>query len=75
VFGPPFGLVPGGIPTFPFPAKITVELLDPIDWSERFGPEAEFDDDIVRRCFAELTDTMQQALDRLAGERRFPIIG
>ena len=75
VFGPPFGLVPGGIPTFPLPAKITVELLDPIDWFQRFGPEAASDDDVVRACFAELTGIMQQALDRLAGERRFPVIG
>ena len=75
VLGPPFGVVPGGIPTFPLPAKITVELLAPIDWSTRYGPEAASDDDVVRACFDEITHTMQTALDRLAGERRFPIIG
>ena len=75
VLGPPFGVVPGGIPTFPLPAKITVELLAPIDWSTRYGPEAASDDDVVRACFNEITHTMQTALDRLAGERRFPIIG
>jgi 1-acyl-sn-glycerol-3-phosphate acyltransferase len=75
VLGPPFGVVPGGIPTFPFPAKITVELLAPIDWSKRYGPEAASDDDVVRACFNEITGTMQTALDRLAAERRFPIIG
>ncbi len=71
----PFGLVPGGIPTWPLPAKITVELLEPIDWSTRYGPEAADDDAVVRECYDELTGTMQATLDRLAAERRFPIIG
>ncbi len=75
VFGPPFGVVPGGIPTLPLPAKITVELCEPIDWSKRFGPEAAEDDAIVHRCYNELTSTMQTVLDRLAGERRFPVLG
>ena len=75
VVGPPFGVVPGGIPTWPLPAKITVELCEPIDWSSRFGPEAADDDVIVRACYEELTSTMQSTLDRLAGERRFPILG
>jgi hypothetical protein len=29
----------------------------------------------VRSCFNEITGTMQTTLDRLAAERRFPIIG
>ena len=75
VFGPPFGVVPGGIPTWPLPAKITVELCDPIDWTTRYGPEAAQDEIIVQRCYKELTDTMQATLSRLASERRFPILG
>ncbi len=75
VFGPPFGIVPGGIPTWPLPAKITVELGAVIDWSSRFGPEAADDDAIVRACYEELTKTMQRTLDRLAAERRLPILG
>jgi 1-acyl-sn-glycerol-3-phosphate acyltransferase len=75
VFGPPFGVLPGGIPTWPLPAKITVELCDPIDWSSKYGPDAAQDDVIVRRCYKELTDTMQATLTRLASERRFPILG
>lgn len=75
VLGPPFGVVPGGIPTVPLPAKITVELLEPIDWSQRHGPEAADDPEVVQACYDELTTTMQEALDRLASERRFPIIG
>ena len=75
VLGPPFGIVPGGIPTWPLPAKITVELGEPIDWSVRYGPEAADDDLIVRACYEELTGVMQSTLDRLASMRRFPILG
>ena len=75
VLGPPFGIVPGGIPTWPLPAKITVEVGEPIDWSDRYGPEAADDEEVVRACFDELTDVMQSTLDRLAAERRFPVIG
>ena len=75
VLGPPFGVVPGGIPTWPLPAKITVELCEPIDWSSRYGPEAAEDEVVVRDCYKELTNAMQATLDRLAAERRFPILG
>jgi len=75
VFGPPFGVVPGGIPTWPLPAKITVELGEPINWSTRYGPEAADDDLVVRACYEELTGVMQATLDRLASERRFPFLG
>lgn len=75
VVGPPFGLVPGGIPTFPLPAKVTVELLDPVDWSEQFGPESADDEQVVRACYDELVERMQAAMDRLAAERRYPILG
>lgn len=75
VVGPPFGLVPGGIPTFPLPAKVTVELLEPIDWTERFGPEAADNAEIVQACYDEITEAMQSALDRLAAERHLPVLG
>jgi 1-acyl-sn-glycerol-3-phosphate acyltransferase len=75
VAGPPFGLVPGGIPTFPLPAKITVELGEPIDLAARHGPDAADDEEVVRACYDELVSTMQATLDRLAAERRFPVIG
>ena len=74
VFGPPFGVVPGGIPTWPLPAKITVELGEPIHWPA-YGPDSAQDDVIVRKCYEEVTGTMQATLDRLAAERRFPILG
>ncbi|HVN10960.1 MAG TPA: lysophospholipid acyltransferase family protein [Kineosporiaceae bacterium] len=75
VLGPPFGIVPGGIPTWPLPAKITVELCDPLDWPARYGPDTADDDAVVRACYDEITSTMQDVLTRLAAERRFPVVG
>lgn len=54
---------------------IAVELLDPIDWSRQYGPEAADDPDVVRECHEQLVGTMQEALDVLAAERRLPIVG
>ena len=75
VAGPPFGIVPGGIPTVPLPAKITVELGDPFQWAARYGPEAADDDAVVQACYDELVSAMQATLDRLAAARRFPVLG
>jgi 1-acyl-sn-glycerol-3-phosphate acyltransferase len=75
VAGPPFGIVPGGIPTWPLPTKITVELGEPVDWSARYPADAAGDPAVVRACYDELVATMQATLDRLAGERRFPVLG
>lgn len=75
VIGPPFGLVPAGIPTFPLPTKVTVELLEPIDFSERFGPEDADDPEVLAACYAEVTGRMQQTMDRLVAERKYPILG
>ncbi|MBK6855574.1 MAG: hypothetical protein IPG97_03175 [Microthrixaceae bacterium] len=57
------------------PAKVTVELLEPIDWTAQYGPEAAEDPDIVQACYDELTGRMQETLDALAEERQFPVIG
>lgn len=73
--GPPFGVQLPGIPAFPLPAKVTVELLEPRDWNERYGPEDAEDDAIVDACYDELTTAMQSAMDRMAAKRRYPIIG
>ena len=54
----------------PLPAKITVQVMDPIDLSERYG--AEPDRDVV---YEDITSAMQGQLDELAGERRLPVIG
>ena len=69
--GPPFGVnvldLPGRLP---LPAKITLEVLPPIDLRARFGDRA--DPDAV---YEKVTAEMQDALDDLASERALPILG
>jgi hypothetical protein len=52
------------------PAKITVEVLEPIDVRGRFGPNLDVD-----TVYSEITGLMRETLDRLAAERRWPLIG
>jgi len=52
------------------PAKITIQVLEPIDLVERFGPDP--DVDVV---YDAITELMQRTLDGLAAERRWPVIG
>jgi 1-acyl-sn-glycerol-3-phosphate acyltransferase len=69
--GPPFGVnlldLPG---RFPLPAKITIEVLPPIDLRKRFGPHPDADE-----VYEHVTSLMQDALDRLADERTLPVVG
>src|SRR3954454_2217416 len=55
---------------FPLPAKITVQVLEPIDVREQFG-----DDPDLNEVYDHVIRVMQEALDTLAAERRFPVIG
>ena len=67
----PWGLNVGDfLGHFPLPAKITVEVLEPIDVREQFGADPDLNEvyDYVMRV-------MQETLDTLAAERRFPVIG
>lgn len=52
----------------PLPAKITIEVLEPIDVRDRYGED-------VDAAYDGITATMQDALDRLAAGRRWPILG
>jgi 1-acyl-sn-glycerol-3-phosphate acyltransferase len=54
----------------PLPAKITSEVLAPIDVREQFGAEPDLDE-----VYEHVTRVMQEALTALAAERRFPVIG
>lgn len=67
VLGPPWGLSVG-LPTFPLPTRVTVQLCPPIDLAVRFGREAADDDEVVDLCYKEITSTMQGVLDDLAAE-------
>ncbi len=54
----------------PLPAKITIEALPPIDLREEFGESPDLDE-----VYDHLVRSMQETLDALAAERRFPLIG
>lgn len=51
-------------------AKITIQVLEPIDLHERFGPAPDVD-----AVYESVTALMQRALDELAAQRRWPVIG
>jgi 1-acyl-sn-glycerol-3-phosphate acyltransferase len=67
--GPPLGATvldfPGRIP---LPAKITVQVLKPLDLRERAGGDAD-------AAYELLVDAMQEALDALDAERSLPVVG
>jgi 1-acyl-sn-glycerol-3-phosphate acyltransferase len=68
---PPFGLTVLDLPgRIPLPAKITVQVLPPIDLGERLGPEPG-----VKEGYRIVTGTMQRKLDELATERTLPVVG
>jgi 1-acyl-sn-glycerol-3-phosphate acyltransferase len=54
----------------PLPAKITIETLPAIDLREEFGPDPDVDE-----VYDYLIRLMQDTLDALASERRFPVLG
>ena len=74
VLGMPFGLTIETIPThLPLPAKIRTELLDPIHVDH--DPERVNDRDYVDSIYLEVKSAIQDAMDRLAKQRRLPIFG
>jgi 1-acyl-sn-glycerol-3-phosphate acyltransferase len=67
----PWGLNVGDLlGHIPLPAKITSEVLAPIDVREQFGEDPDLEE-----VYEYVTGVMQDALDGLASERRFPVIG
>jgi 1-acyl-sn-glycerol-3-phosphate acyltransferase len=67
----PWGLNVGDfLGHLPLPAKLTVEVLEPLDVREQFGEEPDVDE-----VYEYLTRVMQETLDTLAAERRLPVIG
>ena len=68
--GFPFGLSAIFPPNLPLPAKIVTRVLEPIDVVAAFG-----DDPDVDMVDLHVRAVMQEALDELARERRFPVLG
>ncbi|HTQ18513.1 1-acyl-sn-glycerol-3-phosphate acyltransferase [Mycobacterium sp.] len=69
-FGFPFGLTSPVPPNLPLPAKIVTQVLPAVNIEKEFGEDPDVDevDEHIR-------SVMQQGLDKLADERRFPILG
>src|SRR5947209_12024024 len=69
--GPPFGIDVLDLPLrFPIPAKITIEVMPPVDLEQRFGRDPDPDE-----VYDELTMDMQDVLSELARERTVPVLG
>jgi 1-acyl-sn-glycerol-3-phosphate acyltransferase len=67
----PWGLNVGDmLGHIPLPSKITIETLAPIDLRDEFGADAD-----AEEVYDHLIRVMQDTLDALAAERRFPVIG
>lgn len=69
----PWGVSPMPLIGFPLPAKITLQIGEPLDWS-RFSPSDADDPRVLKRCYEEITGTMQATLTALAEERPYPVL-
>jgi 1-acyl-sn-glycerol-3-phosphate acyltransferase len=68
---PPWGLIIGDmVGRIPLPAKITIEVLDPIDLREEFGKNPDHDE-----VYEAVVSRMQRTLTALQAERRLPVLG
>jgi 1-acyl-sn-glycerol-3-phosphate acyltransferase len=71
VLGPPAGLTILDLPIrFPLPAKISIEVLEPIDLRARLGSSPD-----IGEGYRLVTSVMQETLTRLGDERTLPVIG
>lgn len=68
--GFPFGVTSTVPANFPLPSKIVTEVRDPIDLVKMFGEHPDVDE-----VDAHIRAVMQDALDELPQERRFPALG
>jgi hypothetical protein len=67
----PWGLNVGDLlGHIPLPAKITIQVLPPIDLREEFGRDPDLDE-----VYDAVLTRMQATLDLLQEERRLPVIG
>jgi 1-acyl-sn-glycerol-3-phosphate acyltransferase len=72
VAGPPWGIAPVQLPTWPLPTKVTARVCEPLDWSH-LGPEAAEDPEVVRHCYEETLGRMQANLDELVEDLPHPV--
>jgi len=68
----PWGLSPMALMGIPLPAKVTLHVEEPLDWS-RFRPEDADDVRVLKECYEEITGVMQARLTQLAEENPLPV--
>jgi len=68
-FGFPFGFSAVAPINLPLPSKIVTSVLEPIDPGPDLSPKA------IKALDARIRGAMQAELDRLAAERRYPVVG
>jgi 1-acyl-sn-glycerol-3-phosphate acyltransferase len=66
----PFGIMPGVLPHWPLPSKITIEVLPPIEVTKKDVTDAK-----VKETYRHVTKTFQTALDKLTAERKHSVLG
>jgi 1-acyl-sn-glycerol-3-phosphate acyltransferase len=66
----PWGLQIGPLQHFPLPAKITIQIMEPIDLRERYGSDPDLDE-----IYDDLMAAMQDVITSLQQERRLPVLG
>lgn len=70
----PWGLVLGPIPSLlPIPAKVTMQVCEPMSWSH-LGPEDAENPEVLEHCYQEIQSVMQSTLDDLAKEHPYPVL-
>ncbi|HZS13702.1 MAG TPA: lysophospholipid acyltransferase family protein [Candidatus Dormibacteraeota bacterium] len=76
VIAPPWGVSPGDfLFHLPLPAKIVVQCGEAVDFAERFGDLDARDPEVIWACYEYVERRMQDILDQLAAERRYPVLG
>ncbi|OBF92835.1 hypothetical protein A5791_13245 [Mycobacterium sp. 852002-51163_SCH5372311] len=65
----PWGLSPLPLPHLPLPAKIRMQVLDPIDLRDRFGEKPDWD-----HAYDYVTSLMQVGLSKLASRTVVPMV-
>lgn len=68
-FSVPWGFLPADLPHVPLPAKIRIQVLEPIDLHEIYGDEPDWD-----RAYDFVTSTIQVALSKLATKSVIPVV-
>jgi 1-acyl-sn-glycerol-3-phosphate acyltransferase len=73
VLGLPWVIAPPQVPVWPLPAKVTVRVCEPFDWTSH-EPDAADDPAVVRHCYEEILGRMQANLDELVTALPHPLL-